>query len=261
MSESGIATVVASPRTHEGTVRQRARDKFYLAMTVALLLIALLGFARSLYLRAFFAAPALPTYLWVHGVLLSAWFVGILLQTSLVAAHRTDLHRRLGWGLAGLGVAIVAITTWVTLNLVPRFKASGGDVDDMRNIAIASPIVWSDFADLVFFTIFLTTALVLRHRPEVHKRLMLLSSISLIHPAMVRAVRAPASAMGLDYLTVSLAGVLLLVLAIVVYDLVSRKRLQLVTVLGGSSYALLKVVSIFVIASSDFGRSFVRGLA
>ena len=121
--------------------------------------------------------------------------------------------------------------------------------------------MWSDFADLAFFAIFIAVALLLRRRPETHKRLMLLASISIIHPAMARVVRWPASAVGLDQITVSFAGVLLLILAIAVYDLVSRKRLHLATLLGGASYALIKVVSIFVIASSDIGRSLVRGLA
>src|SRR5215467_10641178 len=101
MSESVVtATVEVEPTTRnvrQSAAQRSVRSRFYLGMSSALLLIVLAGFAPTLYLRAFFAVPVIPASVWVHGLVLTAWFVAFFLQTALVAVRRTDLHRRLGW--------------------------------------------------------------------------------------------------------------------------------------------------------------------
>jgi hypothetical protein len=262
MSEA-IVTATGEIEPTTGSVRQveahrSVHSRFYLGMSSALLLIVLLGFAPTLYLRAFFAVPAIPVSVWVHGLVLTAWFVAFFLQTTLVAVRRTDIHRRLGWVLAGLGVAVLATSTAVTLNMVPRRVASGMDIE--ARIARFSGIVWADFAALLAFPIFLSTAIALRRRPEVHKRLMLLASVSLVQPALARIfLRWPVFA-GLDDILWGLVSQLLFVLALGLYDLVSRNRVHPVTLLGGSFFMGTMLVSLYVIATSEAGRAFVRGL-
>jgi hypothetical protein len=255
MNES---TIVAPAETKRATVgvRQpaahlRAGGTFYIGMSGALLLIVLMGFARTLYLRVFFDVPQIPPSVWLHGIVLTAWFVGFFLQTTLVAIHRIDIHRRLGWVVAGLGVAVLAISLAVTLNFVPRQRA--------LRVDIVSSIVWSDLSALVAFAIFLSTAVALRRRPEMHKRLMLLSSISIIQPAISRMSRWPLFG-GIDATLSSLGGLLLLLLVLGLYDVVSHKRVHAVTLLGGSFLMGSKIVSTFVVANSEVGHSFVRGL-
>jgi hypothetical protein len=111
----------------------------------------------------------------------------------------------------------------------------------------------------VAFAIFLSAAISLRRRPEMHKRLMLLSSISIAQPAMSRIWRWPLFD-GLDPQLLGLGGLLLFILAIGLYDLVVRKRVHAVTLCGGSFFMGCKIVGIYVIASSEVGLSFVRRL-
>jgi hypothetical protein len=118
--------------------------------------------------------------------------------------------------------------------------------------------VWLDFANLFAFTIFLSIAIVLRRHPERHKRLMLLSSISLVQPALGRIFRWPVFA-GLNPTVLGSVIILSFVLALGGYDLVSRKRVHPVTLLGGTFLMGAKLISIFI-ATSEAGRSFVRGL-
>jgi hypothetical protein len=261
MNESAV-TATGEIKPAPGSVRhpathQRARSRFYVAMAGGLLLIVLLGFTPTLYLRAFFDVPEIPVSVFVHGIVLTAWFVAFFLQTALVAVRRTDIHRRLGWVGGGLGVAVLATSTAVTLNMVPRRVALGVDIE--ARIAFFSFIVWSDFAALLTFTIFLSTAIALRRHPESHKRLMLLSSISLVQPALARIFFWSVFA-GLDLIVWLVVSQLLFVLALGLYDLVSRKRVHPVTLLGGSFLMGTMLVSIYVIATSEAGRSFVRGL-
>ena len=235
-------------------------------MSGTLLLIVLIGFAPSLYLRPFFeiperlrsaGQPTYPAYLLVHGVVLTAWYVGFFAQTSLVAVRRTDLHRRLGWAIAGLAVAVLVLNLMVTLAFVPRLRALGMNVE--AGMAGLSGIVWQNLAALLSFSIFLPAAIVLRRRPETHKRLMLLASISIVQPAMARISRWSVFD-GLDPVLFSLGGLLLLLLALALYDLISTKRLHPVTLLGGSFFFGSRLFALFVISTSEFGRAFVRGL-
>jgi hypothetical protein len=129
VGESGILASTASSQATvsvppHAAARSRAHDKFYVGMSVVLLLLVLAGFSRTLYLRAVFDVPAVPGYLLLHGVVLTAWFVGILLQTTLVAARRTDMHRRLGWIGVGLGVATLVLSLAATVMLVFRVDAT-----------------------------------------------------------------------------------------------------------------------------------------
>lgn len=47
-----------------------------------------------------------PVYAFVHGSVFTAWFVWLVVQTSLVAAGRSDVHRRLGATGAAIGMAV-----------------------------------------------------------------------------------------------------------------------------------------------------------
>ncbi|HYC33589.1 MAG TPA: hypothetical protein VEB59_14970, partial [Gemmatimonadales bacterium] len=93
---SGIAR--EQPITLDARVRARTRDhRFFTAMAVTAALIVFVGFAPSYYLRSYFGAGREPSALvHLHGVLSTAWILLFVVQTSLVGAGRTDLHRRLG---------------------------------------------------------------------------------------------------------------------------------------------------------------------
>ncbi|HWF86753.1 MAG TPA: hypothetical protein VG222_17965 [Vicinamibacterales bacterium] len=85
---------------------------FYVWASIAAALIVFAGFARSYYLKTLLDAPVLPL-LHAHGLVVTAWFVLIVVQSGLIATRRVNLHRRLGvFGalLAGLVVVLGAMT-------------------------------------------------------------------------------------------------------------------------------------------------------
>ena len=55
--------------------RERVRTTFYVGMSTALLVTVLVGFGPTLYLRAFFDVPPIRLAVWVHGIVLTAWFL------------------------------------------------------------------------------------------------------------------------------------------------------------------------------------------
>ena len=80
MSEQTTTAVAAANRTR---TESQARSIFFVSMSGILLLIVLLGFSPTLYLRAYFDASDVPIYLLIHGAFLTAWFVWFFVQTSL----------------------------------------------------------------------------------------------------------------------------------------------------------------------------------
>jgi hypothetical protein len=79
--------------TQIGLEKAAARSSFFFWMSVLLLAFLVIGFAPSLYLRAYFETPPIPAYLHVHGAILTSWFVWLVIQTFMVRSGR---WRRIG---------------------------------------------------------------------------------------------------------------------------------------------------------------------
>ena len=129
------------------------RSRFFLGMSGVLLLIVFAGFARTFYLRPLFdAGPELPAA-YVHGAVMTAWYVIFFIQTSLVAAHRTDIHRQLGVVGATVGVGVVVMAGLVTTEIPTWLSTQGYDFTIEANLRIWSQIVWSDFGSTGAFAV------------------------------------------------------------------------------------------------------------
>ena len=242
--------------SHVGT-RQGGHDRFFLYMSGALLACVLIGFSRTLYLRAYFDVPAIPTHVYVHGAVLTAWYVWFCVQASLIAVRRLDVHRRLGFIGVGLGVSVVATGLTAALRLAPRLRAKYGDIES--DLDRLSGIVWGNFAMLFAFTIFLGSAVLWRRRPDIHKRLMLLASISIAAPALGRIARFPTFD-GIPDGAIAFGGLLALLIAVLLHDVVCEKRVHRVTLVGAPFLLVCLVLGGLVIANTDFARTFVDSL-
>ena len=75
---------------------RRFENLFFSGMAVLILATVFLGFARTYYLAGLFKAPLPNLIIHIHGAVFSSWILLLFAQTSLVAAGRVDLHRRLG---------------------------------------------------------------------------------------------------------------------------------------------------------------------
>jgi hypothetical protein len=111
----------------------------------------------------------MPLYIVVHGVVLTTWYGLVLAPTCLVAARRTDLHRRLGIITVGVALLVVPVSALVVIRAVPRLVAAGMERSFIRALVVG------DLSSLVFFSIFVGTAIYFRRRPDIHKRLMIVA--------------------------------------------------------------------------------------
>jgi HTH-type transcriptional regulator/antitoxin HigA len=119
----------------------------------------------------------------IHGMLFFSWTVFFFLQTTLVAMAQTPYHRN--WGIAGVSLA-TAMACTVVLAAINSIK--GAEAINLGDAARHFTIV--PFSGLVLFVALSTAAAVNNRRPEVHKRLMVLGMIPLMHAATARVFQA-----------------------------------------------------------------------
>ena len=210
----GVRSIGWSTRmnTHVPTTQVKSRGSFYTWVAVAAALIVFAGFARTYYLKRLFGTRSLPLLLHVHGLVMTLWFVLFLVQVRLVAARRTDLHRRLGilgafWALLVVVVGTTTIIARDRLHFRPGQSGAG---------------IAFQFSIFLVFAALITGALLLRHRSDFHKRLMLLASVSILQPAIVRL---PLRFIQTNPL-VSFGLLDLCVLAPVAFDTIKNRRLH-----------------------------------
>ncbi len=222
-----------------GVVRDTTRW-FYVWMAGACVLIAFGGFAPTYWLQiapgTFVGSPLLH----LHGLLFSAWTLFFLAQTTFVAMGRLDRHRN--WGLAGISLATAMVLVGFAAAdevLTRRLAAGFGDR------ARAFHIVSTSMAAL--FGVFFVAAIAYVRRPEVHKRMMLLATITVLPPAIARLFYAVNVGMvagmrpGLGgprtVESVLMAGLLadLLIVAAMTYDWRTRGRVHPAYLIGGGS--------------------------
>jgi hypothetical protein len=256
-----------TPASDAAPASTKPRGKFYMGSAAALLLVVLVGFAPTFYLRSAFGGPefswrgGVPELSWrvlVHGLILTSWFLAFALQAALVAARRTALHRALGWAGAAIGLAVIISGGLATPYRMAELAAQGRPLWPNRTTSI---LVWSNTASIVAFAILLAAAIVLRRRPDTHKRLMLLASISIIQPAFGRIFRWPVfEAPPLEVLMLSVAAPFALVGALIVYDFLSRKSLHPATVAGAAVFGGLKLGGVLLLAPSSLGPWLVRAM-
>lgn len=204
------------------SVRERRRDRwFFTAMAVAALLTVFTGFAPSYYFGRFFEAPPLSTLVHIHGVLFTSWILLFLTQTSLIAARRADLHRRLGVAGGALAVLMLVVGYLTAVEAARRGVTPPGGPPPLAFLAV--PI-----GTLVVFATLVGTGLYRRRRSETHKRLMLLATIALLTPAIARM-----RFIGEGGPPVAITGTCLFVVACLIYDRAARGRVHPAFLWGG----------------------------
>lgn len=217
-----------------GSSRRSARSaerRFYGSISLAILVAVLLGFSRTFFLRPWFQSwahthGAREPFFLFHGLVFSAWFALLVLQPLLIARRNLDLHRRLGWMGAGLALAMVVVGT---LGALIAARRPTGFVD---NPLPPLQFLVVPFVEIGFFGVFVGLAIAKRRQPQSHKRYMLLASISIVDAAVSRWPFAwislrPVPAFGMNDLFVDC-----FLIAMVVWDLVSRRRVHPVTLWG-----------------------------
>jgi len=173
-------------------VARRAFDRrLYMSAAILFSIVVLIGFARTYYLKIVFDPTPLPSLVvHLHGLLMSAWVLMFMIQVRLIAAHEVRIHQRLGWGVVGLAALIIVVGFATAVR-----AAKYGSRSTPPGIAPQAFLIVPLF-DLLMFALLLGGAIYYRKRAADHKRLMLLTAINFVPPAIARIPIAPLQALG-----------------------------------------------------------------
>jgi hypothetical protein len=162
------------------TIDERSDRRLFVAAAIVFPLIVLAGFARTYYLKGFFNTPPLATWMvHVHGILMTTWIVLFITQVALISSRRIRTHQRLGFTAIGIAVLIIVVGFLIAVRAAKFGSASAPPVPRLKFLLVP-------LTDLFNFAILFTAAICLRKRSADHKRLMLLTIVNFLPPAVAR---------------------------------------------------------------------------
>jgi hypothetical protein len=231
---------------------------FYFYMALACVAVAFLGFAPTYWLpMASGKMPPMPV-VHFHGLLFFAWTLFFAFQTWLAASGQITRHRSIGMIGVSLATAMTIFGFLVTVSAMKRSAALG-----LTDEGIAFAIV--PLSGILFFAVVVTLAIAAVRRPETHKRLMLLASISLLDAAVARwflTFLAPPGPLGPPPVPVTIPPAFvayLLLVAAMVFDWRTRGRPHPVYVYGGIALVTVKLLNWPISVTSSW-HSFAGGI-
>jgi len=184
-----------------------------------LLLIVLVGFAPSHFLRgAVFAhLPSLLVHL--HGAVLSTWIILSVIQSSLISAGNIRLHRKLGVPGAVIAVLMVVLGVLAPFGTLRRAAV-------LPSSFTPASFLTGNVIGILIFGAFVVVAICKRNNAKVHERIMLIANV-LMPPALGRMPFMDAHPFLIGVIPLGM------ILALFVSDLFTWRRPLAVTVIGG----------------------------
>lgn len=226
-----------------GELSSTSADRFYVYMAASCALVAFLGFAPTYWLPL--AAGTLQTHsvIHIHGMVFFAWTLFVVWQVWLASSGRIARHRSVG--MVGISLATAMTMLGVLASIRQLQNAAALGLESAGEAFVIVPI-----AGIMFFAITFVLAIRNVRRPEWHKRLMLLATISILDAPVARwflTFLAPDGPPGPPPVGIALMPALvayLLIAVAMVFDWRTRGRPHQVYVIGGAILVAVKVLQI-----------------
>lgn len=228
------------PRS-SGPLERDGGQSLYVTMALVCATVAFLGFAPTYWAPMLTGRSTFAPVLHLHAVVFFGWAVLLAVQMWLGATRRFAIHRTLGMFAISVATAMTIFGVLVAIRQMHAAAALGE-----RDAGLAFSIV--PLGGIAFFAVVFAIAVLNVRRPEVHKRLMLLASISILDAPLARwfmILLAPAAPAGPPPVSLDLgpAAVALGLLAVpMVADWRRDGRVHRVYVVGAAAYVALKLL-------------------
>lgn len=206
--------------------------RFFAVFAAAYVVAVLVGFGPTFYLKPLFNYPPIArSIIWIHGFVMTAWVLLFAAQVYLISSKRIRIHQMLG--MLGVVFAIVLVASGFNLTIAAAkysTAAAPSNIPPLEFMIIP-------FGDLIIFSILFTAAVYYRKKAADHKRLILLSMLVLLPPAIARFPGGLTDSLGPLYF---LGVPTVMVIAFVLGDFLKSGKLNKLFLAGG----------IFLVASS-----------
>ncbi|HEX6123834.1 MAG TPA: hypothetical protein VFZ23_00530 [Pyrinomonadaceae bacterium] len=166
---------------NDTATRRTFERRFFLAMAILFPITVLIGFAPTYYLKPLFNTPPVPRLLvHVHGFVMAAWVALFIGQVFLIRSTKIRVHQRLG--LFSIILAVVIFATGLATAIAAAKYGSASTPPGAKPLEFL--IV--PFFDMFVFAALFGAAVYYRRNAANHKRLMLLTVLNFLPPALAR---------------------------------------------------------------------------
>jgi hypothetical protein len=161
--------------------RPNLDHRFFAIAAIAVIVAVIVGFGPTFYLKPFFNNPPIArSIIYVHGFVMAAWVILFTVQVYFISSKKIKLHQKLGWIGIGLAVLVFVSGMMVTIAAAKYGTASApAGIPPLEFMIVP-------FGDMIVFAILFGAAVYYRKNSPNHKRLMLLTMINFIPPAIAR---------------------------------------------------------------------------
>lgn len=152
---------------------------FFTAIGAIGIAAVLIGFSKTFIIPVSNATFHAPLIIYIHGFFAFSWIVLFLCQSYLIKAENWSLHMTMG--MLGL---LIAVEVAMTIPFAGAYQVER-DLSQGLGDSAVSAILGTFTAALMFISLVLA-GFYYRNSPDVHKRLMLLATITVLWPAWFR---------------------------------------------------------------------------
>jgi hypothetical protein len=202
-------------RARRAAPSNRIWDRVFFSCMIAFAFVtAVIGFWPTYFGAGMTRAPLPSRLVHVHGAVFTLWLVLLVVQSALISAKRVRLHKTLGIAGFILAAVMVVLGTWAGIAAMRRGATVPGI--DARTFMVLP------LGDIFVFAVLAACAYFYRFKPALHKRYILFATIMMLDAALGRVPYQ-------HHPGARLASTAFLLLAPIVYDIVSLRRVPVAT--------------------------------
>jgi hypothetical protein len=188
---------------------------FYSGMAILLCVCVFIGFSPTYFQAGMIRAPLPSPILHIHGAVFTLWMLLFVVQAALISARRVQWHRSFGIVAFCLPPVMIVLGVMAAIDALHR-GVRIGTLDTAASAAI--PLI-----GIAGFAIVIYASWRARRRPDAHKRLVLIATVSLVGAAFGRF---PWARIGLPPAAGAVTGIGILLLILILYELISIRRIH-----------------------------------
>ena len=215
MATDALVVPVSGPQPHYRPVNRTLERVFYSSMAILLCVCVFIGFSPTYFQAGMMRAPLPSPVLHVHGAVFTLWMLLFVVQVAFISARRVKWHRSFGTVAFCLPPIMIVLGVIAAIDALHR-GVKIGPHDPFVSVAI--PLL-----GITGFTVVIYASWRARRRPDAHKRLILIATIGLVAAAFGRF---PWDRIGLPPAAGAVTGVGSLLLILIVYELISIRRIH-----------------------------------
>ena len=220
----------------------------YSRFSLLLLAVTILSLVPQYFSTLLNAPSEMSTELAVHGAAFLAWYILLTLQCGLVSAGRVPTHRILGYLSITFAAFLIVSGAVMLIGTMQSFQIEWTD----QHLLSRTSFVWAIFHTLLSFGTFYILAVFLRRRSALHKRLMLLASLSMMAASITRFAYLPI--VPIDGTVFTLLSTYLLLAVPLVIDRRRHGRIHPVLTYGTGIYVVTQLLAMGVMPATEVGR-------